>query len=287
MGTIDYRHVIETQQQDWNRVAAGWEKWDALLDQNLAFVNYRLLGDARIRPGQRVVDVGSGTGYPALLAAQAVGPHGRVQGFDLAEAMLDRARCKAQRLGLSNVTFQAADATTLPIGTDFIDAVISRFCLMFLPDIPKAVGEIMRVLVPGAYVAAAVWSAPDRNPFLKIPMDVLKTMIELPPPDPEQPGIFRLAAAGDLASIMSRAGLPDVRDDEIIGEARFDSPQQYLESVMDQAAPLQALFARLTEAQRREAQQAILRAAEAYQRGQHVRMPMAIRIVSARKERVG
>lgn len=114
-------------------------------------------------------------------------------------------------------------------------------------------------------------------------MDVLKTMLDLPPPDPDQPGIFRLAKPGDLASMLARAGLQDVHDDELCGEALFDSPQQYFESLMDQAAPLQSLFAQLTTGQQAEAERAITRSAEQYRRGHRVMMPMAIRIVSARK----
>jgi SAM-dependent methyltransferase len=67
---------------------------------------------------------------------------------------------------------------------------------MFLPEIPKAAAEIARVLKPGGYVAAAVWSSPDKNPFIRIPMDVIKSITPLPPPDPEAPGIFRLAKPG-------------------------------------------------------------------------------------------
>ena len=65
--------VIEMQRQDWNRVASGWEKWDQVFDDNMTCLNHRLVADARLRPGLRVLDLGSGTGYPSLLAAQVVG----------------------------------------------------------------------------------------------------------------------------------------------------------------------------------------------------------------------
>ena len=150
--------IIEGQRQDWNRVAGGWEKWDRFFDEQMAFFNHRLVADARLRAGMRVLDLGSGTGYPALLAAQTVGPSGSVIGLDLAEQMLAVARRKATALGLTNVTFRAGDVTALPYEANSFDAVTSRFCLMFLPDIPKAAAEIARVLRPGSWVAAAVWS---------------------------------------------------------------------------------------------------------------------------------
>ena len=90
------QQVIEGQKQDWNRVAGGWEKWDRLFEAQMAFVNHRLVADARLHEGLRVLDLGSGTGYPALLGAQVVGPAGSVVGMDLAEQMLAAAARKAK-----------------------------------------------------------------------------------------------------------------------------------------------------------------------------------------------
>lgn len=283
MAQIDANQIVETQRQDWNRVAPAWEKWDQLLERNLAFVNYRLVGDARLSHGQRVLDIGCGTGYPALLAAQAVGATGRVLGLDLAEGMLEVARRKARALGIANITFQTADATTLQSEIDSYDAVISRFCLMFLPDIPKTVRAIANLLKSGGYLTAAVWSSADKNPFLKIPMDVLKKIIAISPPDPEQPGLFRLAKFGELSGIAESMGLQGVADDEITGETSFDSAEEYLASLMDMAAPLQTLFNKLSLSQQNEAQSEIKLIADKYKRGNKIFLPIAVRIVVARK----
>jgi enediyne biosynthesis protein CalE5 len=267
--------VIESQRQDWNRVAGGWEKWDRFFDEQMAFLNHRLVGDARLRSGMRVLDLGSGTGYPALLAAQTVGASGSVIGIDLAEQMLEAARRK--------VTFRTGDVTTLPFETASFDAVTTRFCLMFLPDIPKAVAEITRILRPGTWVAAAVWSAPDKNPYLKIPMDTIKQFIELPPPDPAAPGIFRLAKPGEFASMLQQTGLTDISEQEFLGDVRFAAADEYFSSLMDIAAPIQNLWAKLSPTQQTEAKQRIIHTAGQYQQGSVVALPIAVRMVAARK----
>jgi ubiquinone/menaquinone biosynthesis C-methylase UbiE len=277
------QEVIETQRQDWNRVAAGWEKWDEFFDRSMAFLNHRIVGDARLRPGHHVLDLGSGTGYPALLAAQTVGPSGSVIGVDLADQMVAAAERKATRLGLTNVTFCTGDVTTLPFEAGSFDAVTSRFCLMFLPDIPKAAAEIARVLKPGGWVAAAVWSAAEKNPSIGLAMAAIKQLIELPPPDPTAPGIFRLANPGELASLFQQAGLIDATDQEFLGEWSYASAEQYYTSLMEIAAPVQNLMAKLSDTQKQEVKRLILQAASQFTRSDRVTFPMVVRMVSARK----
>ncbi|MDK2742482.1 MAG: class I SAM-dependent methyltransferase [Nitrospira sp.] len=283
MASPSPEQVIESQRQDWNRVAGGWEKWDRFFDEQMAFLNHRLVGDARLRAGLRVLDLGSGTGYPALLAAQTVGTSGSVAGVDLAEQMLEAAGRKAASLKLSNVTFSTGDITALPFEAASFDAVITRFCLMFLPEIPKAVAEIARVLKSNTWVAAAVWSDPGKNPYLKIPMDVVKQFIDLPPPDPAAPGIFRLAKPGELAGMLQQAGFTEVSEQEFLGDVRFATADEYFSSLMDIAAPIQNLWAKLSPGQQGEAKQRIVETAERYRNGSVVALPIAVRMVAGRK----
>lgn len=277
------QQVIETQRQDWNRVAAGWEKWDRFFEEQMAFLNHRLIGDARLRSGLRVLDLGSGTGYPALLAAQVVGHKGSVTGLDLAADMLAVAQRKGKELGLTNVTFQTGDVSVLPFDTGSFDAAISRFCLMFLPEIPKAAAEIARVLKAGGWFAASVWSAPDKNPSFSLSIDAIKQAVEMPPPDPAAPGIFRLAKPGDLAAILQQAGFVDVAEQEYAAEWSYASAEEYYTSLMELAAPIQNLMAKLSATQIHDIKTRLIQAASRYRRGNRIVFPLAVRMVSAKK----
>jgi len=154
---------------------------------------------------------------------------------------------------------------------------------MFLPEIPKAATEIARVLKPGGWLAAAVWSAPEKNAYLTTPLAVIKQFLELPPPDPTAPGIFRLAKPGDLAGMLRDAGFTNVTEEEFFADVRFPSGEEYFESLMDIAAPIQNLFAKLSEQQKSEARQRIIAAMGQYHRPDGIALPIAVRMVAARK----
>lgn len=109
----------------------------------------------RPRPGETVVEVGSGAGFDAVLAARQVGPTGRVIGVDMTPAMLDKARANAARLGLTNLDFREGYMEALPIEDAAADVVISNGVINLGPDKPAVFREIARVLKPGGRVQVA------------------------------------------------------------------------------------------------------------------------------------
>jgi len=101
-----------------------------------------------LRPGERVVDVGSGAGMDTLIAAKKVGPDGRVIGVDMTPAMLEKARRAAKQAGLSNVEFRQGYAEALPVDSGWADVMISNGVLNLMPDKAAALEEMSRVLKP-------------------------------------------------------------------------------------------------------------------------------------------
>jgi arsenite methyltransferase len=102
-----------------------------------------------LRPGERVVDVGSGGGIDSLIAAKMVGASGRVIGIDMTPAMLDKARTSAAAAGMTNVEFREGFGESLPVEDGWADVVISNGVLNLMPDKDAALREMARVLKPG------------------------------------------------------------------------------------------------------------------------------------------
>jgi arsenite methyltransferase len=104
---------------------------------------------AALRPGEVVLDLGSGAGFDALLAARKVTVAGRVIGVDMTEAMLAKSRANAGALGCTNVEFRLGDIEQLPVDNSSVDVVLSNCVLNLCPDKDRAFREIYRVLKPG------------------------------------------------------------------------------------------------------------------------------------------
>jgi arsenite methyltransferase len=111
------------------------------------------LGD--LEPGQTVLDLGCGAGTDLLIAAQMVGPAGRVIGVDMTPAMLDRARRSAAHMGLDNVELHETLIESLPVADASVDVVISNGVIDLVPDKEAVFGEIDRILRPGGRLQVA------------------------------------------------------------------------------------------------------------------------------------
>lgn len=245
-------NTADASLRQWSAVAASWEANRDRVFAETRAVSERLVDAIDPRPGQTVLELTGGPGETGFLAARRLGSSGRLISSDFVPAMVEAARRGVAAQGLDNVECRVLDAQDVDLPDDSVDAVLSRFGLMLVPDQDRAVREIRRVLRPGGRFAYATWGPPDRNPWLfQLAMALLQN--GLPPPgDPFAPGgVFSLSDEERLRSLTEAGGFDAVAVEELTGVMRFESADDYWSFNTSMAGPLAELAVSLTDEQRR------------------------------------
>jgi ubiquinone/menaquinone biosynthesis C-methylase UbiE len=261
---MDMAVAKEKQHKSWTMVAPGWGKYDPLMRAWAAPVTERMIALAAIREGSRVLDIACGAGEPALTVAEKVGPKGSVLATDFVAEMVDFARSKAKARALTNVEFRCVDGEVIDAPAGSFDAVTMRWGLMFMPDPVACMRCANTALKPGGKAVVSCWTEAANNPFVTVPLGVLKRHMEIPEPPAGAPGIFALASPGRLRDIFAEAGFRDVAIEQVtIPMADFATGAEYDVFIRELAGPVASLFVQLPADKQAIVKQEIAREAEA------------------------
>src|SRR5438477_2123311 len=271
----------------WQTSARYWDKYRVLIAQMFAPLTSGLVEEARIGNGQKVLDIGGGSGEPSLTISSIVGPTGSVMYTDPVAGMVESAQAEAGRRGLTNIHFRQCSANDLPFDDRAFDVVVSRLSAMFFVDPVTGVREALRVIVEDGYVSFVVWGPKEANPFFSTMTNVIDPFVESPTEDPDAPDAFRFAAPGKLAGILKNAGA------EIIIERQLDfqieaamSFEQFWRLRTEMSESLRGKMAGLMPEKIEAIKQAVADGAQEYFSSGKMNFPAEALIVSGRKSGV-
>jgi len=195
----------KNNQPDWHKIAEKFDMWLPYIKP----VGDELLSALDAKVGDKILDVASGTGEPALTLAQQMGDDVEIIGVDAAQGMIDVAQEKVNKLGLKNISFTAMPAEKLDYETEQFDKVLCRFGVMLFEDPAAGVKEMCRVLKTGGNFALAVWAEAESMPTMHWSYLALKDKVpeELHPPVAK---ITSMGSPGVIESLLSDAGFNNV-----------------------------------------------------------------------------
>jgi enediyne biosynthesis protein CalE5 len=248
----DAERINREQLEFWNNAAPGWKQMWTMLERAAQHVSDRLVELAQLRAGNRVLDIASGSGEPAITAAAKVGSSGLVVATDQSPAMLNLARERAAALGIHNLKFVVTGAQELAVDEQGFDAALCRWGLMFVGDLDAAIRRVAHLLAADGRFATAVWGPSDKVPMISLGDDAVRDLAKLPPPPPNAPGPLKLADTRPLERALSAAGFKDIRVAPLNVRFEFRSAEDFAEQRRAVSTPFRMMLSKQTpELQRR------------------------------------
>lgn len=209
--SADATTIAAEQRAFWNSATTRvWSDSHDRIDAVLEGVIAPLLDGAAPRAGERVLDIGCGSGTTVLAFAAQVGPGGRVLGADIAEPSVAVANRRIAAAGLSQAEVILADAATHPFAPGSFDLLTSRFGVMFFGDPVAAFANMRTALAADGRLAMAVFRSPADNPWASGPVAAIRHLVTPVPTGPGQPGQFAFADPDHVSRVLGAAGFREV-----------------------------------------------------------------------------
>lgn len=251
--------IREQQKASWNKFSPGWKKWDAIMMDFLKPDGDEIIRLIHPNDADVVLDIAAGTGEPGLTIATML-KSGKVVITDLSEDMLEIAAENASKRGIKNIETRACDVCELPFPDNTFDAISCRFGFMFFPDMLLAAKEMARVLKPGGRMATAVWDTADKNFWITAAGSTINRNMQLQPPPPGAPGMFRCAESGLIQDLFQQAGLKNTSEKVVKGQLKCGTAEVYWNMMTEVAAPFVAALSKADEAMKAKIKQEVFQA---------------------------
>jgi SAM-dependent methyltransferase len=273
-----------TTRAQWEQAAEAWHRWEPAIEEWLGAATERMLDDVGLTEGSRVLDIAAGAGGQTLAAARRVGPTGTVLATDISPAILEYAAKVAADAGLDNVSTLEADGEDLgAVPGESFDAAISRVGLIYFPDQHRALSGICRTLRSGGRFSAVVYSTPDRNGFLALPVGIIRRIAGLPAPAPGLPGPFSLGSPGVAEGAFEEAGLVDVTVTKVVSPVRMATAAECVRFERESFGALHQMLANVSDDERAAAWQEIEETLGQFEEPDGFLGPCEMLVVSGRK----
>jgi SAM-dependent methyltransferase len=272
--------MTTANQLDWGSVASNWDAHRGHVEAMKSELTAALCQGLALTAGDRVLELGAGTGALAQRLALAVHPGGSVLASDVAPGMVELIRAGAA--GHPEIEVAQIDANDIPLAGGSFDAIAFRMGLMLLPEPARALAECRRVLAPGGRIAIAVWAGPQFNPWLTtlaISAMMQGLMPAGPPTGPGNP--FSLAEPAEFEAVVTAAGFTGVDVRAIDGVASFSTADEHFDTVRFLAPPLAAALSNASPEVLAEVRAATAAMVEKFRAADGLRIPLRALLCTA------
>jgi ubiquinone/menaquinone biosynthesis C-methylase UbiE len=270
---------------DWNsfgraNASQKWRRQSAVMGNDMT---QAIVAAARVKPGMRVLDIACGTGELALSLAALLAGEGEVVGVDISPAPLKIAEERATQRGLSNATFQQADAHELPFPDNSFDCITSRLGIMFFSDLPRALNEMRRVLRPEGRAILLVWGPMDQPYFLTTIGTILRMLPGAIVPESGKK-MFALGNKGVLSQALRQVGFSQAKEELVtVPWTWLGTPEEVWEYFQEVTVPFASLLQSIPAERRAEIDAAVLQAIGQYYDGTSIKFTATVHIAVAVK----
>lgn len=270
--------ATEESRKVWEAVAPGWERHRAVVFEQMREVSERLVDATGARDGDTILELTAGPGETGMMLAERI-PGARVIISDFAPGMVEAAKRGVEARGLTNVECRVIDAQAIDLPDASVDAVMSRYGLMLVPDTKAAAAEIRRVLRPGGRLAYAVWGPLQSNPWMMMFGAAMMQRGHFQPP--EGGNLFPLTTEDENREILSSAGFETIDVEVVDAMMPYPDASTYFDVSASVAGPLALIASSLPPEEIAELKALLEQYTTSFRTDDGLRMPSQTIVVRA------